>query len=196
MSPRAGLDKQMLIQAAVDFVDEQGSEKLSLTSLARRLGVSKPALYNHIASLADLQYELVLYTKREVLAQVRRAATEKSGFEAMYALAEVFRAQAQTHPNRYALTLQFHRPDDTERQRIEQELLAVVSSVLTPFQMSKREVFNAILGIRSISEGFISLEMEGSIPSSEQDEYFHWIISVFVTGLLGIQRPRGADARE
>lgn len=48
------LSRRAIVARAVAIVDEDGVEALSLRSLARDLGVSAPALYDHILSKDDL----------------------------------------------------------------------------------------------------------------------------------------------
>lgn len=52
--PRVPLTRDAIVARAVEIVDEAGIESLSLRSLARDLGVSAPALYDHIDSKESL----------------------------------------------------------------------------------------------------------------------------------------------
>lgn len=51
---RAGLDRQRLVNAAVDLLREKGLAALSTRQLAERLGVQSPALYWHIRDKNEL----------------------------------------------------------------------------------------------------------------------------------------------
>ncbi len=51
---REPLRREAIVARAVQVIDEGGANALSLRSLARDLGVSAPALYDHIRSKADL----------------------------------------------------------------------------------------------------------------------------------------------
>jgi TetR/AcrR family transcriptional regulator, tetracycline repressor protein len=48
------LDRQQVVNAAVQLLDEDGLDALSFRTLARRLGVQAPTLYWHIGSKAEL----------------------------------------------------------------------------------------------------------------------------------------------
>ena len=52
--PRAPLSVEAIVEAAVRTVDADGPDALSLRGLARELGVTAPALYDHIRSKDDL----------------------------------------------------------------------------------------------------------------------------------------------
>lgn len=51
---RAGLDRERLVEAAVDLLQEKGLDALSTRQLAERLGVQSPALYWHIRDKSEL----------------------------------------------------------------------------------------------------------------------------------------------
>ncbi|MFF1877285.1 TetR family transcriptional regulator [Leifsonia sp. NPDC058230] len=51
---RLALDRQQVIDAALELLDDEGLEALSLRTLAGRLGVQAPTLYWHIGSKAEL----------------------------------------------------------------------------------------------------------------------------------------------
>jgi TetR/AcrR family tetracycline transcriptional repressor len=48
------LDRQQVVDAALQLLDDEGLEALSLRTLAARLGVQAPTLYWHIGSKAEL----------------------------------------------------------------------------------------------------------------------------------------------
>ncbi len=52
--PRSRLSRDNIVASAVDAVEQDGYESLSLRALARRLGVTAPALYDHFESKSDL----------------------------------------------------------------------------------------------------------------------------------------------
>jgi TetR/AcrR family transcriptional regulator, tetracycline repressor protein len=51
---RAGLDRDRLVDAAIDLLQEKGLDALSTRQLAERLGVKSPALYWHIRDKSEL----------------------------------------------------------------------------------------------------------------------------------------------
>src|SRR6266550_359540 len=184
MSRRAGLDQEAVVEAAAKLVDEEGIEQLSLGRLAERLGIRTPSLYNHVAGLPGLKHDLALYCLRDVLNLILRATVGKSRAEAIFALADAYRAYAQEAPGRYALTLQAPDPGDQKVQAIAQEIVDVLRAVLAPYRLSEEEAIHAIRSLRSIVHGFISLEVAGGFGMPvDLDASFHWLINLFITGL-------------
>jgi AcrR family transcriptional regulator len=66
--PRAGLTRQRVIAEAAAAADEAGLERLTMASVAHRLGVSLPALYKHVDSIAELRRDLAVLGVRELTA--------------------------------------------------------------------------------------------------------------------------------
>ena len=184
MSHRAGLDQASVVEAAVKLIDEEGIEQLSLGRLAERLGVRTPSLYNHVAGLPGLKHDLALYCLHDLLDLILRSTVGKSRAEAIFALANAYRAYAREAPGRYALTVQAPDPGDQEVQALAQQLVDVVRAVLAPYRLSEEVAIHAIRGLRSIVHGFISLEVAGGFAMPvDLDASFHWLINLFIAGL-------------
>ncbi len=184
MSHRAGLDQASVVEAAVKLIDEEGIEQLSLGRLAERLGVRTPSLYNHVAGLPGLKHDLTLYCLHDLLDLILRSTVGKSRAEAIFALANAYRAYAREAPGRYALTVQAPDPGDQEVQALAQQLVDVVRAVLAPYRLSEEVAIHAIRGLRSIVHGFISLEVAGGFAMPvDLEASFHWLINLFIAGL-------------
>lgn len=184
MAHRAGLDRAAVVQTAARLVDEEGVEQLSLGRLAERLGIRAPSLYNHVAGLPGLRHELAVYCARELLAHLTRATIGKARAEAILALADAYRAYARDYPGRYALTLQAPPADDVQMAAVAQELVEVVRAILRPYDLGDENTIHAIRSLRSIVQGFVSLEVAGGFAMPVNlDDSFHWLITLFVEGL-------------
>ncbi len=184
MSRRAGLDQETVVEAAAKLVDEEGIEQLSLGRLAERLGIRTPSLYNHVAGLPGLKHDLALYCLRDLLDHAALATIGKSRAEAIVALADAYRTYARQTPGRYTLTQQAPNPGDLEAQAVAQQVVDVVRAILVPYRLSDEDAIHAIRGLRSIVQGFVSLEVTGGFGLPvDLDASFHWLINVFVAGL-------------
>jgi AcrR family transcriptional regulator len=184
MSRRAGLDQETVVEAAAKLVDEEGIEQLSLGRLAERLGIRTPSLYNHVAGLRGLKHDLALYCLRDLLDHATRATIGKSRAEAIVALADAYRSFARQTPGRYMLTQLAPDPGDRELLAVAQQVVDVVQAILVPYRLSDEDAIHAIRGLRSIVQGFVSLEVIGGFGLPvDLDASFHWLINVFVAGL-------------
>lgn len=173
-----------VIEDAVRLVDEDGLEQLSLARLAERLDVKVPSLYNHVAGLPGLKNALAKYGLRELLGHLTQAVMGKARAEAIFALADAFRDYAKMMPGRYTLTLQAPAPDDAEWQELGRQSVGVARAVLAPYALGEETTIHAIRSLRSIVQGFISLEMAGGFAMPiDLDASFHWLISLYAAGL-------------
>ncbi len=184
MSHRMGLNKARVVEAAAELVDEEGLEQLTPGRLAERLNVKTPSLYNHVAGLPGLRHDLALYCLRDLHDRATRATIGKSGPDAILALADAFRAYAKQTPGRYALTSQAPPLGDLEVQAAAQQVVEIVLAVLAPFKLGEEDAIHAIRGLRSIVQGFISLEIAGGFGMPVDTEAsFHWLIQLYIDGL-------------
>ena len=184
MAHRAGLDRAAVVAEATKLVDEEGVEQLSLGRLAERLSIKTPSLYNHVAGLPGLRHELALFCARELLDWLTQATIGRSRAEAILALANAYRAYAREYPNRYRFTLQAPSADNPQLAAIADEILGVIYAVLRPYDLGEQNMIHAIRSLRSIVQGFVSLEVAGGFAMPVNlDDSFHWLIQLFIAGI-------------
>lgn len=161
MTRRAGLDPQMVIQAAADIVDREGVEALTLAALATHFKVAVPSLYNHVGGMPGLQQQLALMGRRQIAQQLGRAVMGKSGDDAVIAMADAYRAYVKAHPGVYACTLHVADERDTESRAAEDEAVEVALKVLAHYDLHDEMALHMVRGFRSLVHGFASLEIAG-----------------------------------
>jgi AcrR family transcriptional regulator len=181
---RPGLDREAVVEAAAQLVDEAGATELSLTALAKRLGVKPPSLYNHVAGLEGLRRELRLRGLRELAAELQRAALGRAGSDAMRALAHAYRAYAAARPGLYALTQRSAGPMDEELATASEAVVGVVRATLRGFGHEGEAALHATRCLRSALHGFVGLEAEGGFGLDlPVDESFERLLTLLDTGL-------------
>ena len=187
MAHRAGLDREQVLRAAADLADAEGPDGLTLGRLAQRLGVRTPSLYNHVAGLPDVQRELALRARRSLGAHLAHAAAGKTRDEAVFALAEAFRAFVKQHPAQYALTVRAslgNRPEDRDMQTAEDDIVAVALAVLASYGLKDAAAVHAVRVLRSVVHGFSTLELAGGFGLPlDADESFRVLCRMLVAGL-------------
>jgi len=200
VSPRAGLNRAAVVEAAAALADEEGLEDLSLADLAGRLGVRKPSLYNHIAGVADLRRGLALVGIRELGRRLSRAAAGKAGDEGLFAIAEAYRLFVKQRPGLYEATVRSYRlyePNDPELGSAEAETMGTVLAVLASCGIrGEEDAIHAARGLRSIAHGFATLENAGGFGMSlNPDESFRKLMRAFAVGLQSGERETQEHAR-
>jgi AcrR family transcriptional regulator len=104
VAARIGLTKSDVLVAAAGIVDEEGTDALTLSRLAERLGVRSQSLYAHVEGLAGLKRDLILYALNLQAVRVRRSVMAKSGREALMALMNELVLINREHPGLVSLT--------------------------------------------------------------------------------------------
>lgn len=187
MSPRAGLDTGVVVQAAAELVDAEGLHALNISRLAKNLGVQPPSLYNHVHGLPGLQRQLALYGLRLLREQITRAVIGKSGEEAVRGLAHAYRTFIGEHPGVYAATVRSPLIDaqiDPDLEAASREVVGLALAALGAYGLEQRAALHAVRGIRSLVHGFATLENAGGFGLElDTDLSFQYLLDVFLSGM-------------
>ncbi|MEC0126135.1 TetR-like C-terminal domain-containing protein [Paenibacillus pabuli] len=184
MSPRQGLDRGALLSAAAQLADSDGFHALTLAALAQRLDVRSPSLYNHISGLPGLRQELALMSVQQLSRTLTAAAADRSGDEAIQAVATAYIGFVREHPGLYEAS--FHAPDREEPQLAEASTAAleVLLHILQPYPLTEAEALHAVRGLRSLCHGFASMGAQGGFGMDfDPDESLRLTIAAFLKGL-------------
>ena len=186
-SHRARLDTSTVVQTAVDLIEAEGLDALSLGRLAKELDVQTPSLYNHVDGLPGLQRELALRSTRELGEVMGNAAMGKSGLDAVLAIAEAYRAYVKAHTGLYMLGLRssaLQTPIDETLQAAQERVVQIALAVVGSFGWQGKDALHAVRGLRSIVHGFATLEMAGGFGLPlDCDESFRRLIDQFAHSL-------------
>jgi AcrR family transcriptional regulator len=161
VAPRAGLDREAVVEAAAALADEEGLERLTIVRVAERLGVRAPSLYNHVTSLEELKRAVAALVAEQLADRLMRSAVGRSGEQAVFAIADAYRAFATEHPELYAAILRAPEPDEGRYLGAAEKILEVVGAALGPYRLDPEHHLDAIRGLRSLCHGFVSLELSG-----------------------------------
>ncbi len=187
MGKRRRLNRELVIAQAVKMADEVGdATAVSLAALAQTLEIRPPSLYNHVASLEDLQDGMAVFGLRQLITDLRQALLGQVGQEAVMALANAYRQFAHAHPGIYPLTIRAPEPDETERTALSQELIQMLLLVMASMGLQGDDAIHAIRGLRAILHGFTSLEAaEGYKMALDLEESFRRLVSAYLNGFNG-----------
>ena|SRR6476660_201418 len=191
MSPRTRLTKTAVVQAAVDLINIEGSDALSLNRLAEKLGIQTPSLYNHVDGLPGLQRELAVMNARLLADRLGEAAIGKSGPELFMNVAQAFRNYVKEYPGLYMSTLrssgnQLVRDENLIRE--EERALRIGLAVMASLGLQGEDGIHALRAFRSMVHGFATLEVAGGFGMPQDcDESFQRLVEALVTGLKHLQ---------
>ena len=151
--------KEDVIRAASDLADRQGLNGVSLKSVAERLGLRTPSLYNHVLSLDDLLRDMAHRGMREINCRMTEEAVGISGTEAIQAASRAYFGFMIEHPGVYE-TIQWavwHGSDETaEIFSSYQALLAKLISSCGMDQHCLEEITDLLAGLL---HGYCTLQL-------------------------------------
>lgn len=182
--PRAGLDVDSVLQAAVACADAEGLESLTVAKPASRLGIKPPSLYNHIRSLDYLKDDLTTQALLSLLNRSREAVAGVAGRDALDGLGWSQREFAREHPGLWAaMKLPVARWIDAA-QKAGDGYLSLVTAVLCGYGATGDRAIHTARFIRSSLQGFIDLEVGGGFGLLQSvDESFSVLLDLLDAGL-------------
>jgi len=187
MSPRSHLTRTAVVQSAVDLINTEGLEALTLNRLAVKLGIRTPSLYNHVNGLPGLMRELSILNARYLAERLSEAAIGQSGPELVTSVMQAYRAYIKEFTGLYMSTLRVSGTQevvDLELEKEEARSLKVGMAVMASFGLEGEAAIHAVRGLRSLVHGFATLEVAGGFGMPlDLDESFTRLVKLFIAGL-------------
>lgn len=185
MGRKLGLTLEQVVEAATEIADRDGLAALSLSSLAAKLGVRSPSLYNHVDGLTGLRRQLAFHASVLLAAEMADSIEGLKGAEALKALAAQYRSFAHRHPGLYDTFLPAPTPDeDPELAAALLEPVSVVGSVLAEMHIEPGSIVPLVRALRASVHGFIDLELGRSFGLPDDiDESFTTTIGLVIDAI-------------
>ena len=159
----ARLSREIIVNAALTFLDREGWDALTINALATQLGTKGPSLYNHVDSLEDLRRTVRMRVIDDIITMLARVAEGRVGDDAVLVMAGAYRSYAHHHPGRYSAftRMPLSGGDDPEFTAATKGASAPVMAVLSSYGLDSEQAFYAALEFWSAMHGFVLLEMTG-----------------------------------
>jgi len=159
----ARLSREIIVNAALTFLDREGWDALTINALATQLGTKGPSLYNHVDSLEDLRRTVRMRVIDDIITMLARVAEGRVGDDAVLVMAGAYRSYAHHHPGRYSAftRMPLSGGDDPEFTAATRGAAAPVMAVLSSYGLDVEQAFYAALEFWSAMHGFVLLEMTG-----------------------------------
>ncbi len=174
MGRKLGLTREQVVAAAAEIADRDGLDALSLASVASRLGVRSPSLYNHVDGLAGIRRQLSIHASSLLTAELADSVEGLESTQALRAIAEQLRSFAHRHPGLYDSFLPAPSPQqDPEVAAALAQPISVVGSVLAGMGVDPASVIPLIRALRASVHGFVHLELGGGfgLPDDIDDSF-------------------------
>ena len=159
----ARLSREIIVNAALTFLDREGWDALTINALATQLGTKGPSLYNHVNSLEDLRRAVRMRVIDDIITMLNRVAEGRVGDDAVLVMASAYRSYAHHHPGRYSAftRMPLSGGDDPEFTAATRGAAGPVMAVLASYGLDVEQAFYAALEFWSAMHGFVLLEMTG-----------------------------------
>ncbi len=180
---------ERLVAAAVEILDEQGPDALTVRGVAERAQVSPTGVYNHLGGKDGILSALFVMGFEE-LRTALDAINLDDPVDAMLEGGRRYRALALRHPGRYALMFEGSggrwQPTDADRdhavsgfQALERRVAA--GQAVGRFRQGRpTEVAQLVW---SAVHGHVSLELRGMLFVDDADESFEHLLEMVVAGI-------------
>jgi AcrR family transcriptional regulator len=171
VAKRAGLSRDDVIDAAVELVDTEGLDALTLVAVATKLGVQPPSLYHHVDGLDGLRVAVGVEGVRRLADRFQAAVQGMTGLPALRAMAVAFRDFARAHRGLY-LAAQPATSLDADRWLYEAapEAFDTVVAAMASLGLDADDQVHVIRSVRASLHGFIMLEQRAGFGTPDEVE--------------------------
>lgn len=145
-----------VIAAAAALADEDGFDAVTLSAVARRLGVRTPSLYSHVRDRDALLDGVTGLALGELAARVGEAVAGRAGRDALDGFAAAHRAYAREAPGRWQ-ALQRQVGEDVVRSDAAREVVALTGAVLRGYPIPQDEHVHVIRLLGSTINGYLEI---------------------------------------
>ncbi len=170
---RAGLSPERLTRTAAELVDERGFDQVTVSALARHVGVKPASIYAHLDGSDDLRTRVALLALEEMADRAAAAMAGRSGRGALAALANVYRDYAREHPGRYAAA-QLRLDPETAASSAGPRHAAMARAILIGYDVPEADQVHAVRLLGAVFRGFVDLELGGAFSHSAPDAQTSW----------------------
>ncbi len=187
----AKLDQNLITQSALAIIERGDGTELTLSALARELGVTQPALYYHVDGIEDILRWVGIAVRAQLVNVLSSATIGVSGPDAVRSVADAWLQFDTEHPALYKSTDWHPVEGDLELEAAVGRVLAVLAGSLRGFDLSDAELATSALALRSTLHGFASFELGAGNPSPESsDQSFAQIIDLLIIGVQSLASTR------
>lgn len=171
---RAGLSTARVVDAGAELADEVGFTAVTMSALARHLGVRTASLYSHVSGSADLKARIAVLALDELAGRAGAALAGRAGRDALLAFASTYRDYARERPGRYAAT-RYDVPADLVAAGVGRAHAELSLAVLRGYGIEGTDAVHAVRLLASLVHGFTDLELSGSFGHSAPATEESWL---------------------
>lgn len=196
-TPRQPLSREAILRAALDIIDQEGHNALSMRQLGRALGVEAMSLYHYFKNKDDLLDGAIEVVMQEIIETVNAGHSDGQDWkQTAKRFITAYRTIGCKHPNGFRLVTQ--RPLRTAAAK------KVGQALADAFLASGLSFDDAMIAYRSMTAfvaGFVLLETSGMKPAYTMGDFdveFERSLDILVAGIeiclhRAAREPRSKD---
>lgn len=174
------VDINDIITCAIDILDNQGLDYVTLKEISSRLSIQSPSLYNHVKGLDDILVKVANKSFENLYDSLVNSIIGLDKEKAFYELSNQYRKFYMLHKGQYALIqrVKLWNRDETVSDESD-NFLNLLKQILKQFNLSERDTTHFIRAWRSYMHGFLLLETNGSFALHEDiDTSFNYGLDI------------------
>lgn len=181
--------RDQIVAVALDLLEEQGPDAVSMRAIAERIGIRAPSLYKHFRDKEALEVALVAAGFESMTSAFTRALAADPG-DALEALAITYRGWALEHRHLYRLVT--HKP--IPRDQLPEGVEAAAAAPVVEVARGDADLARAVW---AFAHGMTSLELAGRFPpGADLDAAWHAGVEAMRARIAGAgSAPGGAVAQ-
>lgn len=203
MAVTSGVDRDRLVAAAEQLVEEHGWSALSVRRLGEVLGVSRQVVYTHFGGTTGLLRELHVRAARRLAARVEDLAEEPGTSAHVVATSAVYATAARERPALFELAfgrpVPDYVPDDAtlavSREAFE-PIIACAAAWLAPRgEVGRQEAVDLARVLWAVAHGHVSLELAGHAAPALTDRLLRRATEAVLDGWPAVAGAEEASPR-
>jgi len=156
-----GLDKEQIVKAAKDLIEQCGCDQFSMRQLAEKLGVKTASLYAHVESMESLFTDVGLLALQEQKEYQLAAIAGKHRDDAVKSFADAFRKYAKEHSELYRFIMRMPMGNDEALKQAAAVVAEPAMQVLGDYSLTQERKMHWQRVLRGLMHGFLSQEKNG-----------------------------------
>ena len=197
MGRKAKIDKQMILEAAYELLDEGGIEAVAIKSIAAKLNCSTQPVSWHFGSMTELKKELYHYAADKLYAELPAKMAGKPAFEAFFISGVHYISGACDHPNVFRF-INVDNPEKTIGESItgnssifmQQFDREAVKLIAAEYEIPEDELNKAVRDVVIYTHGLAVMMIFDNFKMPKEEALrMVYEVGVKIMGSIGIKPP-------
>jgi AcrR family transcriptional regulator len=185
------LSRQDVIAAAIACIDREGASALSVSRVARELGIKPPAIYKHLESGLALQKSVACKLWGCYLQECQQKIIEDFiPSDSLKQVGHFARHFARTYPARAQIMMQTQlQTSDLEAAEIIQQFILFLRQTLNAYDLTDHQLIDVMRMMNAAIYGFITIEQAGLMTLERStDRSFDVMLEALMVAIAHIQQ--------